>query len=227
MLFRTLALQGVCIFWKHYINCIGEIRVHLLSSDDAEFKLYLLRLFKLDVLQLAQDHAMSNESNVALGFHPLMFSQDDSEENENRRREDMVIGGTDTTSNAVEFALAEMIKKPQVLNIVQQELESVVGKDNIVEESHINKFPYLYAVMKEALRLHPTLPLLVPDCPSETCTVGGYTISKVARVFVNVWAIHHDPTIWENLLEFSPERFLDGKWDYSGNDFKYFPFGLE
>lgn len=66
MLFRTLALQGVCIFWKHYINCIGEIRVHLSSSDDAEFKLYLLRLFKLDVLQLAQDHAMSNESNVAL-----------------------------------------------------------------------------------------------------------------------------------------------------------------
>ncbi|CAA3006531.1 flavonoid 3 -monooxygenase-like, partial [Olea europaea subsp. europaea] len=86
----------------------------------------------------------------------------------------MVIGGTDTTSNAVEFALAEMIKKPQVLNNVQQELESVVGKDNIVEKFHINKFPYLYAVMKEALRLHPTLPLLVPHCPSETCTVGGF-----------------------------------------------------
>uniref|UniRef100_A0A5B7BIH9 Putative geraniol 8-hydroxylase-like n=1 Tax=Davidia involucrata TaxID=16924 RepID=A0A5B7BIH9_DAVIN len=138
---------------------------------------------------------------------------------------DMVVGGTDTTSNAVEFAMAEMMKKPEVMRKVQQELDTVIGKDSIVEESHIHKLPYLYAVMKEALRLHPTLPLLVPHCPSEACTVGGYTIPKSARVFVNVWAIHRDPSIWENPLEFDPERFLNGKWDYSGNDFNYFPFG--
>ena len=107
----------------------------------------------------------------------------------------------------------------------QQELEEVVGKDKIVEESHIHKLPYLYAVMKEVLRLHPALPLLVPHCPSETCTVGGYTIPKGSRVFVNVWAIHRDPSVWENPLEFNPDRFLNGKWDYSGSDFSYFPFG--
>ncbi|KAA8522278.1 hypothetical protein F0562_012951 [Nyssa sinensis] len=138
---------------------------------------------------------------------------------------DMVVGGTDTTSNAVEFAMAEMMNKPQVLRKVQQELDTVVGKDSVVEESHIPRLPYLYAVMKEALRLHPTLPLLVPHCPSETRTVGGYTVPKGARVFVNVWAIHRDPSIWENPLEFDPERFLNAKWDYSGNDFNYFPFG--
>jgi len=138
---------------------------------------------------------------------------------------DMVVGGTDTTSNTIEFALAEMMNKPEVLKRAQQELEDVVGKDNIVEESHINKLPYLYAIMKEVLRMHPTLPLLVPHCPSESCVIGGYTIPKGARVFVNAWAIHRDPSIWENPLEFKPERFLDGKWDYSGNDFNYFPFG--
>ncbi|XP_059639997.1 flavonoid 3'-monooxygenase CYP75B137-like [Cornus florida] len=138
---------------------------------------------------------------------------------------DMVVGGSETTSNTVEFAMAEMMNKPQVLQKVQQELDAVIGKDNIVEESHIHQLPYLYAVMKEVLRLHPALPLLVPHCPSETCIVGGYTIPKGARVFVNVWAIHRDPSIWENPLEFDPERFLNGKWDYSGNDFNYFPFG--
>lgn len=140
-------------------------------------------------------------------------------------QQDMVVGGTDTTSNSVEFALAEMLKKPEILMKVQKELELVVGKDNIVEESHIRKLPYLYAVMKEVLRLHPVLPLLVPHCPSDTCTVGGYTVPKGARVFINVWAIHRDPLIWESPLEFRPERFLDGKWDYNGNDFSYFPFG--
>ncbi|CAL9029553.1 unnamed protein product [Prunus brigantina] len=138
---------------------------------------------------------------------------------------DMVVGGTDTSSNTVEFALGEIMNKPEVMKKAQQELEAVVGKHNIVEESHIHKLPYLQAVMKETLRLHPALPLLVPHCPSETCTVGGYTIPKGSRIFVNVWAIHRDPSIWENPLEFDPERFLNSKWDYSGNDFNYFPFG--
>ncbi|RHN63316.1 putative cytochrome P450 [Medicago truncatula] len=69
---------------------------------------------------------------------------------------------------------------------VQEELEIVVGKDNLVEESHIQKLPYLQAVMKETLRLHPTLPLLVPHCPSETTNIGGYTIPEGSRVFINV-----------------------------------------
>ncbi|KAM5572788.1 flavonoid 3'-monooxygenase CYP75B137-like [Rosa sericea] len=138
---------------------------------------------------------------------------------------DMVVGGTDTSSNTIEFAMSEVMNKPEVLQKVQQELEAVVGKNSIVEESHIHKLPYLYAVMKETLRLHPVLPLLVPHCPSETCTVGGYTIPKGSRIFVNVWAIHRDPSSWENPLEFDPTRFLDSKWDYSGSDFKYFPFG--
>ncbi|XP_058764061.1 flavonoid 3'-monooxygenase CYP75B137-like [Vicia villosa] len=138
---------------------------------------------------------------------------------------DMVVGGSDTSSNTVEFAMAEMMNKPEVLRKVQEELESVVGKNNLVEESHIHKLPYLHAVMKETLRLHPVLPLMVPHCPSETTNVGGYTIPEGSRVFVNVWAIHRDPSIWENPLEFDPRRFLDGKWDYCGNDFSYFPFG--
>nr|QNS29991.1 cytochrome P450 [Nothapodytes nimmoniana] len=138
---------------------------------------------------------------------------------------DMVVGGTETTSNTVEFAMGEIMNKPEVMRKVQQELETLVGRDNIVEESHIHKLPYLYAVMKETLRLHPALPLLVPHCPNETCTIGGYTIPKGSRVFINVWAVQRDPSVWENPLEFLPERFLDEKWDYSGNDFSYFPFG--
>ncbi|XP_076924030.1 flavonoid 3'-monooxygenase CYP75B137-like [Bidens hawaiensis] len=138
---------------------------------------------------------------------------------------DMVVGGTDTTSNTIEFALAEMMNQPEILKKAQEELETVVGKDNVVEESHINKLPYLYAIMKETLRLHPALPLMVPHCPSESCVIGGYTVPKGARVFVNAWAIQRDPTIWENPLEFRPERFLNGKYDYTGNDFSYFPFG--
>ncbi|KAJ8650058.1 hypothetical protein MRB53_003081 [Persea americana] len=140
---------------------------------------------------------------------------------------DMVVGGTDTTSNTVEWAIAEMMKKPETLKKAQEEVDAVVGKDNVVEESHLPKLHYLSAVVKEVLRLHPALPLLVPHCPSLTCAVGDFTIPQGARVFVNVWAIHRDPSIWPNPSEFNPDRFLnaDQKWDFTGNDFNYFPFG--
>ncbi|KAK7251214.1 hypothetical protein RIF29_34215 [Crotalaria pallida] len=98
---------------------------------------------------------------------------------------DMVVAGSDTSSSTIEFAMAEIMQKPEVMKRVQEELEIVVGKDNIVEESHIHHLPYLHAVMKEVLRLHPVLPLLVPHCPSETSIVGGHTIPKGSIMFVN------------------------------------------
>ncbi|RZC57869.1 hypothetical protein C5167_005176 [Papaver somniferum] len=138
---------------------------------------------------------------------------------------DMVVGGTETTSNTVEWGIAELMNNPETIRKAQEKLDRVAGKDKNVEESHLPQLHYLQSVMKEVLRLHPALPLLIPHCPSSSCTVGGYFIPKGARVFVNVWAIHRDPSIWVNPTEFNPDRFFNGKFDFSGNDFKYFPFG--
>lgn len=77
----------------------------------------------------------------------------------------MVVGGSDTTSNSIEFAMAEMMNKPEVIKRAQQELDEVVGRDNMVEESHIYKLPYLFAVMEETLRLHPAHPIALLKPP--------------------------------------------------------------
>ncbi|CAM8946743.1 unnamed protein product [Rhodiola kirilowii] len=141
---------------------------------------------------------------------------------------DLALGGTDTTSTMVEWTLSELLLHPEVLKTVQEELAEVVGLDNLVDESHLPKLHYLDAVVKEALRLHPPLPLLLPRRPIESTQVGGYTIPKDAKIFINVWAIQRDPSLWENPLEFRPDRFLNGtmkKLDYSGNDMQYLPFG--
>ncbi|GLJ32412.1 hypothetical protein SUGI_0652260 [Cryptomeria japonica] len=58
-------------------------------------------------------------------------------------------------------------------------------------------------------RLHPPIPLLVPHKAVNSCEVAGYTIPKNTEIFVNVWAIGRDPSIWEEPLKFIPERFLE------------------
>ncbi|MFS7927509.1 putative cytochrome P450 [Helianthus anomalus] len=137
----------------------------------------------------------------------------------------IVIAATDTTSTMAEWVMAEILNNPDVMKKVQDELTEVIGMNSIVEETHFPKLRYLDAVIKETFRLHPPLPFLIQRCPDESCKVGGYTIPKGTIVYINVWAIQRDPENWTNPLEFKPERFLNQKWDYNGNNFNFLPFG--
>ncbi|XP_062167331.1 cytochrome P450 93A3-like [Alnus glutinosa] len=145
---------------------------------------------------------------------------------------DIFGAGTDTSAITTEWALAELINHPIVMNRARQEIDSVVGKSRLVEESDITNLPYLQAIVKETLRLHPTGPIIVRES-SEHCTVGGYEIPAKTRLFVNVWAIGRDPKHWENPLEFRPERFNisesegseKSQLDVTGQHFHLLPFG--
>ncbi|GMN54837.1 hypothetical protein TIFTF001_023962 [Ficus carica] len=144
---------------------------------------------------------------------------------------DVFVAGTDTSSISVEWALAELINHPNIMNKAMEEIDSVVGKSRLVEETDIPNLPYIQAIVKETLRLHPPGPILFREA-SEKCTINGYDIAEKTRLFINVWAINRDPEHWpENPLEFKPERFLgeegSGKsqLDVRGQNFHLLPFG--
>ncbi|KAL0414179.1 UNVERIFIED_CONTAM: cytochrome [Sesamum radiatum] len=115
--------------------------------------------------------------------------------------------------------MTTLIKNPQILNKVQQEIKSVVGKKGTVVEDDIHKLPYFKAVVKETLRMFPPAPLLVPKLTTKASIVDGYEIEPDTVVYVNVWAIGRDPDFWENPNEFLPERFLNSNVDFKGQDF--------
>ncbi|GAV91417.1 p450 domain-containing protein [Cephalotus follicularis] len=119
--------------------------------------------------------------------------------------------------------MAKLIQHPKVMEKVHEELTEVVRLNNIVEEFHSPKLRNLDVVVKETLRLHPPFPLLVSRCPNTSCTVGGYTIPKGTTVHLNIGAMHREPDLWGNPLEFRSERFLN--IDYRGNNLQYLPFG--
>ncbi|CAA0818092.1 Cytochrome P450 71A25 [Striga hermonthica] len=138
---------------------------------------------------------------------------------------DVFAAGTDTTSIAIEWAMAELIKNPRTMKIVQNEVRRVAGSKKEIVEPDLEKMPYLKAVLKEALRLHPPGPLLIPRESTRDTKVMGYDVSAGTRVLINAWAIARDPKSWENPEEFRPERFLDSGVDFWGRHFEYVPFG--
>lgn len=137
----------------------------------------------------------------------------------------LFVAGTDTIASTLEWAMSEVLHNPEVLLKVQEELEQTIGKGQWVEESHIDRMPYLRAVIKETFRLHPAVPLLIPRKAGPDAVICGFTVPKGAQVLVNVWAIGRDPSIWEMPNCFMPERFLGSDIDVKGRDFELLPFG--
>ncbi|MED6224934.1 hypothetical protein PIB30_088977, partial [Stylosanthes scabra] len=136
--------------------------------------------------------------------------------------------GTETSAVTIEWALSELINHPKIMLKVREEIDTVIGKNRLVEESDIQNLPYLQSIVKETLRLHPTGPLIVRQS-TEDCNVNGYHIPSKATVFVNVWAIGRDPSYWKEPLEFKPERFMNEEGesvlDLKGQNFELLSFG--
>ncbi|KAJ1294854.1 hypothetical protein BS78_01G178400 [Paspalum vaginatum] len=141
---------------------------------------------------------------------------------------DVMFGGTETVASAIEWAMAEMMHSPDDLRRVQQELANVVGLDRNVNESDLDKLPFLKCVVKETLRLHPPIPLLLHET-AEDCVVGGYAVPRRSRVMINVWAIGRDRASWKDADAFRPARFAPegdaAGLDFKGGCFEFLPFG--
>ncbi|KAL5824202.1 hypothetical protein ACOSQ3_020265 [Xanthoceras sorbifolium] len=139
--------------------------------------------------------------------------------------QDLLAAGTESSATTLEWAISEVLKNPKIFHEATEELDRVIGKERWVEEKDMDNLPYINAIVKETMRLHPVAPMLVPRIAREDCEIAGYDIPKNTRVIVNAWAIATDPNLWENPNEFSPERFIEKSIDVKGRHFELIPFG--
>ncbi|XP_058193840.1 cytochrome P450 736A117-like isoform X3 [Rhododendron vialii] len=139
---------------------------------------------------------------------------------------DIFAAGTDTSSATIEWVMTELLKHPQAMKKLQAEVRLIAQPNKAVTEDDLDQMPYLKAVIKETLRLHPPGPLILPRESTKDVQVMGYDIAAGTRVLVNAWAIMRDPASWDVPEEFRPERFLNGcSIDFKGHDFEFIPFG--
>lgn len=141
--------------------------------------------------------------------------------------ENINVAAIETTLWSIEWGIAELVNNQDIQNKVRNELNTVLGHGVPITEPDIPNLPYLHAVVKETMRLHMAIPLLVPHMNLNQAKLGGYDIPAESKILVNAWYLANNRKYWDKPEEFRPERFLGAaKIEASGNDFRFLPFGV-
>ncbi|CAE6194449.1 unnamed protein product [Arabidopsis arenosa] len=138
---------------------------------------------------------------------------------------DMFFSGTATTASQLEWTMTELMRHPECMKKLQDEINSISTHNLNVTEKEVEKMDYLHCVIKEGLRLHPSGPLLT-RLSTEDVQLKGYDIAAGTQVIINAWALQRNPSIWgHDAEEYRPERHFGLNLDFNGTDSKFVPFG--
>ncbi|KAG4211657.1 hypothetical protein ERO13_A02G114800v2 [Gossypium hirsutum] len=137
--------------------------------------------------------------------------------------------GTDTTSTALQWVMANLVKYPHIQDKLFLEIKGVVGDGEEIKEDDLQKMPYLKAVILEGLRRHPPGHFVLPHCVTEDTVLGDYLVPKNGTINFMVAEMGWDPKVWEDPMAFKPERFMRNEqmFDITGSrEIKMMPFGV-
>ncbi|QHO18395.1 Isoleucine N-monooxygenase [Arachis hypogaea] len=121
---------------------------------------------------------------------------------------EIAVGTMDNPYNNVEWVLSEIINQPEILQKAIEELDKVVGKKRLVQESDIPKLNYVKACLREGFRLHPINDFNIPHVSMKDTIVANYFIPKGSHILIRRQGIGQNPRVWNEPLKFKPERHL-------------------
>jgi cytochrome P450 len=132
-----------------------------------------------------------------------------------------MLAGHDTTSTTLSYALWALGHHPEVQDRVRAEA-AALGRHRLTP-ADVPRLGYIVAVLHEALRLCPPAPVVTRTATGQI-DVAGYRVEAGTELVVGISAMHRDPALWDNPLNFDPDRFSPA--NSAGRDrWQYLPFG--
>ncbi|CAB4063233.1 CYP18A1 [Lepeophtheirus salmonis] len=138
---------------------------------------------------------------------------------------DLFSASVETTRTSLLWAIVFMLHNPKILSKVRDELNSVVGEDNLPQLSDMIKLPYTRATLYEIMRRSSVVPMGTTHATDREVQFEGFVLPQNSHVIPLIHAVHMNPKNWENPEEFRPERFINKE----GVLFKpehFMPFGV-
>lgn len=197
-------------FVNNRMNQVVATPMWLPTPANRKFKAVKKRLFGLVERALAQRHASGEDAPDLLGALMKAKDPETGETMSDAQLADEVLtilmAGHETTSNALTWTFYRLSQHPEVARKLRQELRSVLG-DRRITLADLRNLPYLDAVLKESMRIHP--PVWIMDRWAEADdTLGGFHVAKGTTVLTSPYVTHRHPALWQNPEAFDPERWF-------------------
>ncbi|XP_077980629.1 cytochrome P450 4V2-like [Glandiceps talaboti] len=131
--------------------------------------------------------------------------------------------GHDTTAAAAVWASYMIATHPDVQDRLHQEMDTIFGdSDRSVTMDDLKEMKYLDCVVKETLRLYPSVPIFARTLDCDV-TLAGHHVPKEVMLIVAPFTLHRDPTYFPDPEVFDPDRFLS-KNSSGRHPYSYVPF---
>jgi cytochrome P450 len=134
----------------------------------------------------------------------------------------LLVAGHETSSNALSWLFYLLSSRPDCLEGVRQEFDSVLGEAPL-SYTDVPKFEFTTQVIQEGLRLYPPFWMIDRVAVADD-RVGDLAIPRGSTVIVYVYGAHHSPRYWQNPENFDTERFTKAN-EKLRTPFTFLPFG--
>lgn len=138
---------------------------------------------------------------------------------------DLFSAGMETIKSSLLWMIVFMLRNPEVKRRVQEELDSVVGRDRLPTIEDMPNLPYTETTIMETLRMSSIVPLATTHSPTKDVNLNGYKIPAGSQVVPLINCVHMDPELWDEPNNFNPSRFFDENGKIRRPEF-YMPFGV-
>jgi len=160
---------------------------------------------------LSESAAAAEESTIKWSAGALYGAGSETVRTEHNHRDGQVNHFFLQSVSSMSTFFLMMLLHPEVRLRAQTEIDAVVGPDRLPSLSDRPNLPYVEAILKEVLRLHPVVPLGVPHRSVQDDIFNGFFIPKGSILISNIWQYTHDPNYYHDPMTFKPERFLSGE----------------
>ncbi|CAC5364054.1 CYP4B1 [Mytilus coruscus] len=193
-----------CDYIHDVADKVIESRKQVLAAGIQEKKKYL---DFLDILLSAKDETGTglSQAEIRAEVDTFMFE------------------GHDTTTSGISWILYELAKNQSYQKLCQQEVDKVLRDSNdFVTWENLHQFDILTQCIKEGMRIHPPVPIVSRQSTKEM-TIEDITFPKDTAFSVNIYGLHHNPTVWKDHMTYDPSRFSKDR-DLVLDSFAFIPF---